>query len=149
MGRKRKAEDSIITKRDVMKKIILFLICLILFSPLWAASDYYQFDTKEKQIRFEALTSTLRCLVCQNENLTESNATLASDLREQIYKKVVAGESNSDIIQYLTTRYGNFILYQPPVNSLTIVLWIAPGIGILFGLSFLFYYLYRRKNTIC
>jgi cytochrome c-type biogenesis protein CcmH len=128
-----------------MKKLLVILVLLITpFYSLWAAEDYYHFATAIEQQRFQHLTSELRCLVCQNQNLAESNAALASDLRQQIYTKIQEGQSNQQIIDYLVTRYGDFILYSPPLTIQTIGLWFGPVILLLAGLAYLFYYL--RKN---
>lgn len=127
-----------------MKK---FLIFILLFSaPLLAAEDYYTFTSKQQQQQFQVLTSELRCLVCQNQNLAESNSGLAADLRDQIYQRVQRGQSNQEIIDYLVARYGNFILYRPPVNGVTLILWLSPVLILVFGLIYLIYYLKSRMR---
>src|SRR5947207_328544 len=103
-----------------MRKLIF--IILLLTAPAFAA-DIYPFSNYQEQKRFELLTTELRCLVCQNQNLAESNAGLAADLREIIYKKIKQGRSDKEIIQYLVERYGNFILYRPPLTLATLGLW--------------------------
>ncbi|MES2219153.1 MAG: cytochrome c-type biogenesis protein [Pseudomonadota bacterium] len=127
-----------------MKK--LFMLWVILWSSwnVYAAQDVYQFATSEQSQRFEQLTSQLRCLVCQNQTLAESNAPLANDLRKQIFEKISHGQTDIEILDYLVTRYGNFILYNPPLNSETWLLWFAPALLLLGGLFYLLYYL--RKN---
>ncbi len=127
-----------------MKK--LFMLWVILWSSwnVYAAQDVYQFATPEQSQRFEQLTSQLRCLVCQNQTLAESNAPLANDLRKQIFEKISHGQTDIEILDYLVTRYGNFILYNPPLNSETWLLWFAPALLLLGGLFYLLYYL--RKN---
>lgn len=127
-----------------MKKFFLFLAILLLPYSLWATEDYYQFDNQVEQQRFQTLTSELRCLVCQNQNLADSNASLAVDLRNQVYKKIQEGQSNEEIIHYLVTRYGNFVLYKPPFNNMTLLLWLGPFLVLLSGLLYLFYYLKKR-----
>jgi len=114
---------------------------------LFAAADYYTFDSPEQQQRFTTLTSELRCLVCQNQNLAESNAPLANDLRTQIYQKVLTGQSDKQIIDYLVARYGNFVLYRPPLNFSTFGLWFGPFILLLVGIAYLIYYLKREHRT--
>jgi cytochrome c-type biogenesis protein CcmH len=116
--------------------------------PLFAVEDYYPFSLPKDQERFQTLTSELRCLVCQNENLAESNAKLAIDLRNQIYQQIKIGKSNQAIIHYLVTRYGDYILYRPPFNFSTLLLWIAPFLVLFFGMIYLIYYLrYITKNN--
>ncbi|MHB1948736.1 MAG: cytochrome c-type biogenesis protein [Gammaproteobacteria bacterium] len=126
-----------------MKKLLICLVLLV--TPVFAAQDFYQFDTQEQQIRFEALTTQFRCLVCQNQNIAESNATLANDLREQIYQKIRQGESDNNIVNYLVARYGDYVLYRPPVNTLTLGLWFGPSLLLLLGLGYLMYYV-RKKS---
>ncbi|EKD73301.1 MAG: hypothetical protein ACD_45C00365G0002 [uncultured bacterium] len=127
-----------------MRKI-LFILLIIPFN-LFAVQDFYVFATPEQQKQFTTLTTELRCLVCQNQNLAESNAPLASDLRDQIFQHIQLGQSNKQIIDYLVSRYGNFILYRPPLNVTTFGLWFGPFIFLLFSVSYLFYYLYSRKK---
>lgn len=128
-----------------MKKI--FFILLFFTLPVFAVEDFYQFSSKEQESRFATLTNQLRCLVCQNQNLSESNAPLANDLRNQIYEKMQTGQSDQDIIHYLVTRYGEFILYRPPFNSATLGLWFTPLLLLIFGISYLLFYIYRRKRV--
>lgn len=128
-----------------MKKFI-FIFYLFL-APCFAAGDFYQFKNPEQQQQFNFLTNELRCLVCQNQNIAESNAGLAADLRGEIYQKIQQGESNTAIIEYLVTRYGNFILYDPPMDRQTMGLWLTPFLLLLIGLSYLLYYIYRNQKA--
>ena len=128
-----------------MKKLFLILVIFVATSSLlFAAEDYYHFDSSSQQKRFQLLTNQLRCLVCQNQNLAESNAALATDLREQVYQQMQRGQTDKQIVDYLVARYGDFILYRPPLNILTIGLWFGPFLLLLIGIIFLFYYV--RKN---
>ena len=86
----------------------------------------------------KALTEQLRCLVCQNETLADSRADLAEDLRREIRKEIKAGKSDPEIIAFLTQRYGDFILYNPPVKRTTFLLWFGPFVILLLGISALF-----------
>ena len=129
-----------------MKKLIFFLLILILpCSVLFSAGDYYSFSTQEQQQRFEALTGQLRCLVCQNQNLSSSNAPLAEDLRNQVFQQIQHGQSDKQIIDYLISRYGDFVLYRPPFNIMTIGLWLGPFILLIIGMSCLILYIKRRE----
>lgn len=128
-----------------MRKYLIILFCLL--APLsfaLAAEDFYLFQSHEEKQRFDTLSKSLRCLVCQNQTLAESNAPLANDLREQIFQQLENGQTDKQIIDYLVSRYGNFILYRPPFNITTLGLWLGPFAILIAGLSFLFYYL--RKN---
>ena len=98
------------------------------------ATDLYPFDTSKKSAQFNHLLRDLRCLVCQNQDLVDSNAGLANDLREEVYTLVQGGKSDDDIIHYLTARYGDFILFKPPVKGLTVLLWCGPAFFLLIGL---------------
>lgn len=126
-----------------MKKYIIIL--LFLMSPCFASQDFYSFDTQEGQQRFNKLTSQFRCLVCQNQTIAESNASLAVDLREQIYQKILHHQSDKEIMDYLVMRYGDFILYRPPLLLSTTLLWFGPSLCLFFGVGFLFYYVKAKK----
>ncbi len=129
-----------------MIKKILFILLFFIMSVCIAAEDYYQFHSPLDKVRFHTLTTELRCLVCQNQNIAESNASLATDLREQIYKKIQKGESDREIIDYLVARYGNFILYQPPFNMATLGLWLGPFLILIFGIIYLLFYLKKSSR---
>jgi cytochrome c-type biogenesis protein CcmH len=98
--------------------------------------------------RVMRLSKELRCLVCQNETLADSRADLAVDLRGQIREQMKAGKSDREIISYLTDRYGKFILYNPPVDPTTYLLWFGPFVLLLGGLFLLFRYLKQRRELI-
>jgi cytochrome c-type biogenesis protein CcmH len=127
-----------------------YFLTLIFFFSFYAmqalaAEDFYQFKVPQEATRFDELTGSLRCLVCQNQTLAESNAPLAEDLRHEIYEKIIAGQSNGQIIDYLTSRYGDFILYNPPFTLATFVLWFGPLTLLLSGLWFLMSYLAKNR----
>jgi len=98
--------------------------------------------------RVMKLSRELRCLVCQNETLADSRADLADDLRSQIREQMKAGKSDKEIVNYLTTRYGKFILYNPPVDPTTYLLWFGPFVLLLAGLLLLFRYVKQRSGLI-
>jgi cytochrome c-type biogenesis protein CcmH len=98
--------------------------------------------------RVMKLSKELRCLVCQNETLADSRADLANDLRLQIREQMIAGKSDKEIIAFLTDRYGKFILYKPPVDPTTYLLWFGPFVLLLAALAFLFRYLKQRRELI-
>ncbi|GMR07467.1 MAG: cytochrome c-type biogenesis protein CcmH [Gammaproteobacteria bacterium] len=99
-----------------------------------AAVEVVQFDDKSKAKRYYKIISELRCLVCQNQNLAESNAPLAKDLRRQVYKMLNEDKTDAEIYDYMVSRYGEFVLYNPPLRATTLLLWIGPfiflGIGV-------------------
>lgn len=94
------------------------------------------------------LSKELRCLVCQNETLADSRADLAEDLRNQIREQMKAGKSDKEIVAYLTQRYGKFILYNPPIDPTTYLLWFGPFVLLIAGLFVLFRYLKQRRELI-
>ena len=98
--------------------------------------------------RVMKLSKELRCLVCQNETLADSRADLAEDLRGQIREQMKAGKSDKEIVAYLTERYGKFILYNPPIDPTTYLLWFGPFVLLLGGLLLLFRYLKQRRELI-
>ncbi|APX05801.1 cytochrome c-type biogenesis protein CcmH [Vibrio campbellii] len=125
--------------------LLLSLMVFLLFSPLTKAGDLqqnvdlFEFHSIEVQQRATSLAKTLRCPQCQNQNLVESNAQAAKDLRLKVYTMANEGSSNQEIKDYLVARYGNIVLYQPPFNYSTALLWIFP----LLFLSFFFLYSIR------
>lgn len=91
------------------------------------------FENAEQEARFNQLTLELRCLVCQNQNLADSDAPLAHDLREEIHGMMMAGKDDDEIKTFLVERYGDFVLYKPPVKGNTLLLWVAPIALLLIG----------------
>jgi len=125
--------------------LLLSSMVFLLFSPLTKAGDLqqnvdlFEFHSIEVQQRATSLAKTLRCPQCQNQNLVESNAQAAKDLRLKVYTMANEGSSNQEINDYLVTRYGNIVLYQPPFNYSTALLWI-------FLLLFLIFFSYIRSE---
>jgi cytochrome c-type biogenesis protein CcmH len=128
-----------------MKKLILSLFILFISVPICAVQAIYPFANEKDEARFQALTQEIRCVVCQNQSIADSTAPLANDLREKVYRMVLAKESNDDIKYYLVRRYGDFILLNPPVQPKTYFLWLAPFV-LLIG-TVLFYFLRRFDLT--
>ena len=127
-----------------MKKLVL---CLFFLSQsVHAEIEVYQFKTPELELRYQNLTEELRCLVCQNQNIADSHAELAQDLRRKVYEKLNSGETNDQIIDYMTERYGDFVLYRPPFNVKTLILWLTPALTILLG-GVGFWSLLKRRET--
>jgi len=116
-----------------MMRTLMVVLILLLSAPALAAIGVYQFDTPEQEARFKRLSEELRCLVCQNQNLADSNAELALDLRRQVHTMILAGKSDADIVSFMTERYGDFVLYRPPVNAGTLLLWVGPFVLLLVG----------------
>ena len=124
---------------------ILFLLCTSTI-----ASSVYSFLNPKQEAQFNYLLKELRCLVCQNQDLADSNAGLAGDLRDEVYGMVQTGQSDQEIIDYLTHRYGDFILFKPPVKSVTALLWFGPALFL--GAGFLVFWrsirhTHRKSNV--
>lgn len=109
--------------------------------------EEFQFDSPAQQEEFRELIAKLRCLVCQNESLAASQADLAQDLRMEVYKMMRAGKSQDEILGFLVDRYGDFVLYEPPLKPSTYVLWFGPFVLIGIGAAVLARALLRKKAT--
>ena len=113
---------------------LLFLLALLLASPAFAVSDPAELlPNPQQERRAEAIGQQLRCLVCQNESVEESDADLARDLRRIIRQRVVAGDADQQVIDWMVSRYGNFVRLRPPFNAMTVLLWGAPVLALAFG----------------
>jgi cytochrome c-type biogenesis protein CcmH len=115
-------------------KLRIFLAAAALVLACQAvAKEPLIFMNPEQEARYNELTLELRCLVCQNQNLADSDAPLAQDLRKEIYDMMQAGQSNEEIKTFLVDRYGDFVLYKPPIKGNTLALWLAPAVLLLGG----------------
>lgn len=120
---------------NTFKKIlIIFLLHFFVISFSYASEqDIYSFSSDTESEHFNSFLKEIRCIVCQNQNLAESNAPLANDLRNKIYHMMIEGKSNQEIKTYLVKRYGEFILLTPPFHRITWILWLFPLGAILFA----------------
>ncbi len=125
-----------------------YLLLLVVFLPMasFAVDDSETMEDPALQARYESLTRELRCLVCQNESIADSNAPLASDLRRQVREMLREGASNREIYTYMTDRYGDFVLYRPPFVRRTWLLWFAPALLLMLGGTVLIRTVRRRAN---
>jgi len=131
-------------------KSLIFTVLLLASTGLSAQIQVNQeplvFDSPEQQERFNSLTGELRCLVCQNQNLADSDAPLAHDLRDEVFKMMQAGKSDEEIKTFLVERYGDFVLYLPPVKGNTMILWLAPALLLLGGAAVIGVNVKKRKT---
>lgn len=97
-----------------------------------------QLEDPTLQVRFERITKELRCLVCQNESIADSNVELASDLRRQVREMLIAGRSDDAIFKFMTDRYGEFVRFGPPLSAKTLLIWGAPFIALLLGVVIIY-----------
>lgn len=118
-----------------MKHLLLMLALLLLPLTLRAEIDIHTFKTPQQEQLYTQLINELRCLVCQNQNLADSNAALALDLRQKTYEMVNGGASRDEIVDFMVSRYGEFVLYRPPVQQNTLLLWLGPGLFLLVGIG--------------
>ncbi|MBT8438679.1 MAG: cytochrome c-type biogenesis protein CcmH [Gammaproteobacteria bacterium] len=119
-----------------MNKIILVVLTVLTFAVVAAPIETFKFESKETEKVFHKLSDELRCLVCQNQNIAESNAELAKDLRLEIYNMLMQGKSEDEIVDFMVERYGDYVLYRPPFKPMTWLLWFAPVIIFAIGLIF-------------
>lgn len=111
----------------------VLLFAQLIGSIAWAVDGEPAFADAALQARYEALTHQLRCLVCQNETIADSGATLAGDLRRELREQLAAGQSDAQILKFMTDRYGAFVLYKPPFEQRTWLLWLGPAMFLLIG----------------
>lgn len=130
-----------------MARTILLVALLLLGVAAWAkvAAPAAADPLLEQHVM--AIAGELRCLVCQNQTVAESDADLAKDLRDQVREKLKAGQSDREIIDYMIARYGDFVLWRPPFKSTTLLLWLGPGLLLVIGLVVLFQRLSRARDA--
>lgn len=130
-----------------MRKIILSLLLLWSVSAL-AGVEVHTFEKPEQEQQYNRLIAELRCLVCQNQNLADSNAELAQDLRQEVYEMIQNGATDQEIVSFMVARYGDFVLYRPPFKSTTAFLWIGPFIILGVGFVILLVFIRKRRQTV-
>jgi cytochrome c-type biogenesis protein CcmH len=123
-------------------------LCALLLASRAFAIDPMPFDDAAQEQRFRALVAELRCLVCQNQNLADSDAELARDLRAEVFEMMQNGKSDDEIKAFLVERYGDFVLYRPPVRPGTWVLWFGPVLVLLIGGVVVTRIVRRRAQTL-
>ncbi|WP_404343057.1 cytochrome c-type biogenesis protein [Pseudoalteromonas mariniglutinosa] len=111
-----------------------------------AQQDKYQFDNSEQAQRFSELTKELRCPKCQNQNIADSDAVVAKDLRDKVLALVKEGQTKEQVIEYMIDRYGYFVHYEPPVTPATLVLWVLPVLIVIVGFGFIV--IRQRKASV-
>lgn len=127
-----------------MKKILFFLTALFCSVSAWASIDVLNFTSPEQEKEYQQLTQELRCPQCQNNNIADSNATIAVDMRAKVFELLQEGKSKQQVVDYMVQRYGNFVTYDPPLTAATIMLWVLPLLLVLFGIALVL----RRRPKI-
>lgn len=132
--------------RSINNKWLWLLIVAFFFLPSFsqASADIYHFNSDQATQRFQHLTQELRCLVCQNQSLADSDAGLAKDLRDKIYGLIQEGKTDEQIRAFLVSRYGRFILFSPPLTTSTLLLWGFPAL-LLIGIGGALFLFFRRQ----
>ena len=130
-----------------MAKWLTFLGLVFCLSQAWANEAAPAADDPVLEARMLHITAELRCLVCQNQTIADSHADLAVDLRRQVREMLQQGQTDQQVVDYMTARYGDFILYRPPFKAITALLWVGPGAMVLCGLGALVLIL-RRRNQL-
>ena len=129
-----------------MRKLLVLMLSLLVINVARAAENAPAADDPQLDKRVMELAENLRCLVCQNQTIADSPAQLATDLKKQIREKMKQGMSDRDIIDYMVARYGDFVLYRPPLKGTTMLLWFGPLLFLAAGLAALFYRVTRRRK---
>jgi cytochrome c-type biogenesis protein CcmH len=150
MGKRIAAANCEITGDTMSRKLAILFALLCLLIPIHARSNAaLDFSRPEYKDRYYRVIGELRCLVCQNQPIGESNAELAVDLRKLVYEMVEQGKNDEDIYSFMTDRYGDFVLYNPPFKPSTMLLWFAPFVVIGIGCVALVVFIKRRnKETV-
>ena len=131
-----------------MKRYLLIIVMVMLTTPLLAEEAKLLAIDPQLEIQVHRLSTELRCLVCQNQTLADSDAPLAEDLRVEIREMAAQGKSDQEIIDYLVARYGDFVLYRPPVKAITVLLWGGPFLLLFAGVAGLGLILRSRQKQI-
>ena len=120
----------------------MFISAQVIAAPI----ETFKFDSKETEKTFHKLSEELRCLVCQNQNIAESNADLAKDLRLEMYTMLSQGKTEAEIVDFMVQRYGDYVLYRPPFKPMTWLLWFGPGLVFVISLVFVVRLMKSRSN---
>ena len=131
----------------MMRSLLAVFAGLLISLVAYGAIDTYEFRDEAERERYRTLTEELRCPKCQNQNIADSNAPIAMDLRKDIFRMLEEGQSNDQIIDYLVARYGDFVRYRPPVTKTTLLLWYGPAALLILGLGVLAFIIVRRRRV--
>jgi len=129
-----------------MRRSLLFVVAVLMFSPLAAIDTGVAFDDPVLQARYDKLISEVRCVQCQNNSIKDSNVLLASDLRREIRRLISEGKTDAEVQDFLVARYGEFALYRPRTSGKTLILWLAPFLLVLFGAFAIFRVVRHRMD---
>ncbi|WP_446698951.1 cytochrome c-type biogenesis protein [Alteromonas sp. 009811495] len=125
------------------KFMLLILLSVLSLSSAQAVEESFSFDSAEQRASFLRLTAELRCPMCQNQNIADSDAMIAHDMRRKVYSLLKQGKTEQEVIDFMKARYGDFVHYQPPVTAATLWLWAGPVLFIFIALVVIV----RRKSV--
>lgn len=132
-----------------MLKLFQILGLVLLFShSAMAAIDVYEFKSEDERKRYQMFLEELRCPKCKNQNLAGTNSQIAVDLRRELHKMVVDGKTDAEIIDFMVSRYGDFVLYRPPLKASTVALWLGPLVFLLTGIATVGVIVWRRRRLV-
>ncbi len=126
------------------KRVLVALLAGLMMNFAIASTDTWEFESPQQQALFQTLVHELRCPKCQNQNIADSEAMIAQDLKRKVYELVKQGQTEAQVIDYMKVRYGDFVYYQPPVNTTTVWLWLLPIGFVLLG----FILIWRRPHQM-
>jgi cytochrome c-type biogenesis protein CcmH len=130
-----------------MRRLAVLLVALLMAAPVAAVQPDEILPDPALEERARDISGGLRCIVCRNESIDESNAELARDLRLLVRERLVAGDTDAEVVDYVVARYGEFVLLRPPMSGSTIALWLAAPVLLLFGLGLSVAYVRRRSRA--
>lgn len=133
---------------SLFRALVLALFCLSTVASASITNEAALAADPVAEKRLQALSEELRCLVCQNQTIADSNAELAVDLRREVRNMIKAGKTDQEIVDFMVARYGDFVLYRPPVKGITVLLWGGPMLLMVLGLVVLIRYLRRRSAQL-
>ena len=132
---------------NTVGRTLILLFLLTASMAAYPADIVYKFKDDTQEQRYQGLINELRCLVCQNQSLADSHAELAQDLRNEVYEKIIQGDTDETIIEFLVNRYGDFVLYRPPVKQTTWILWFGPFLILFIAIMVAFRIITTRKKA--
>lgn len=126
-------------------KFLLVLVFSLFAAQLSAGTEVYAFDSDEQRQRFQRFTHELRCPKCQSQTLAGSDAMISQDLKRELHRLIREGKSDEEVVDFMVSRYGDFVLYRPPLQSNTYLLWFGPAILVFIGLGVFGWVVYKRQ----